>query len=183
MYADVKEIHPGAAQRLQSALRQSAAVAAGSSAQHQSVTLRQPGSTPPTSGQGVNSSQQIPNPGVSPADSANPYAGSSSTGSSLSPNPTSTPQYVLLCVNTKRLKTLEHIEVTSFDNDQYLFQAIREAYQRIRKAHQWNISMLLPSWIRKLSWVPPIDNLTLSIPRSANFVRVSINSCFTFVCQ
>jgi hypothetical protein len=94
-------------------------------------------------------------------------------------------QYVLLCINTKRVKTLAHIEVGSVQNDQYLFSNIRESYQQIRRGNEWRFSMLTPALVKRLTqrfpmWLafPPqfaawVDGTRIHTPRSADFIRVS----------
>jgi hypothetical protein len=100
-------------------------------------------------------------------------------------------QYVLLCVNTKRLKTLAQVEVGSFQNDQYLFQNIRETYQQVRRGNEWRLSMLIPKpvkWLTQRSpkWLalPPkfttwVENTRVQTPRSADFIRVSYSTPIT----
>lgn len=58
-----------------------------------------------------------------------------------------TPQYLLLCVNQKRLPVLEHIDCSYLWNDQYLFQNILESYQTIREESTWRISLLFPQLV------------------------------------
>lgn len=174
MYADVREIRPGAAQRLQSTLRQSAAAAAQSSSS-QSVLTVPPQAHLSLAGddQNLQTDEQASNSLPLPSSLINPNAIISTTA--VPHNQAITCQYLLLCVNTKRLRTLEHIDVASFGNDQYLFKAIRDCYEHIRKAHEWKLSMLIPSWIHIPSWlITCVDDLTFSVPKSANFVRVRI---------
>ncbi|KAF4783393.1 hypothetical protein HER10_EVM0009493 [Colletotrichum scovillei] len=55
-----------------------------------------------------------------------------------------TPQYLLLCVNQKSLPILDHVDCSSFGNDQYLFQHILQRYQTLREGSTWRISLLFP---------------------------------------
>ncbi|KAF4459729.1 serine threonine kinase, partial [Fusarium albosuccineum] len=64
-----------------------------------------------------------------------------------SPIPANTTEgkYLLVCVNTKRgLTKLEHVDVSSITNDQFLFDQIRKAYCSVRQGHEWDITGLLP---------------------------------------
>lgn len=78
--------------------------------------------------------------------------------------------FVLLCVDAKRLKYLEHIDVTSLKNDQHMFKLIREAYIRVRDQHDWKVSMMLPKWLPFWAW---IDTMSLLVPKSADYIKVS----------
>lgn len=60
---------------------------------------------------------------------------------------TTAPQYLLLCINTKASTALANIDVGSLTNDQYLFDAIRCEYERVRGGHEWSISLSPPSWV------------------------------------
>jgi hypothetical protein len=177
MYTDIKEIHPGAAHRLQSILRQSAAAAAQSSTSQSGPTV------PPQAhlslagdGQDPHTNEQTSNSRPLPSSLMNSNAIISATR--VPQDQTAVCQYLLLCVNTKKLRTLEHIDVSSFGNDQYLFEAIRDCYEHIRKAHDWKISMLIPAWIHIPNWLMScVCDLTFSVPKTANFVRVRILVC------
>ena len=93
-------------------------------------------------------------------------------------------RYVLLCVNTKRLKTLGQIEVGSVQNDQHLFRNIREEYLQIRRENEWTFSMVIPTPPKRLTQrfpeclaLPPkfvtwIEDMRVHTPRSADFIRV-----------
>jgi hypothetical protein len=181
MCADVKEIQPGAAHRLQSKLREKG----NAVFQHRVQSIlsetgpvqlldplsdgsdQTPSHLSPTSGIRSHSTLQSPThqfgtsgqtPAVCERSSAPPIA-----------NPSL--QYLLLCVNTKRLIALEHIDVTPFRNDEYLFNDIREGYNRVRRQNEWNLSHLVPSRfpvpfaVRTISLVfaLPIDNLAPGI--------------------
>lgn len=41
---------------------------------------------------------------------------------------------------------MEHVEVGSFNNDQHMLQGILGAYRTARREHEWQLSMLVPSW-------------------------------------
>ena len=110
-------------------------------------------------------------------------------------NRTSEPKYLLLCVNTRRdLALMEHIEVSSMTNDQYLFQDIQSEYSRMRRNQQWNLGMVfpndirIPNWILRVLCIPAprhiqfpawlgkrLENCRIFIPKKAEFVQV--NEC------
>ena len=175
MYADVNEISPGAAHRLQSSLRQSAATASQSSLGSGLTAPPPVHLSPEYGGQGLLVNEQSSNSRYRSSSIVGLDTATSS--STVLQNQTTTCQYLLLCINTKRLKTLEHIDVVPSGNDQYLFRDIRDRYKHIRKAHEWNLGMLMPSWIHTPSWlVPYIQDLSFSVPISANFIRVCIHA-------
>ncbi|KAM5357009.1 hypothetical protein ACJZ2D_016704 [Fusarium nematophilum] len=85
------------------------------------------------------------------------------TGNSPSLATTTEPKYLLVCVNTKRgLAKLEHIDVSSVTNDQFLFDEIRRVYCSVRRGHEWDIAGLLPSRIPLPCW--PLTALSISTP-------------------
>lgn len=65
----------------------------------------------------------------------------------LPPGQQETPQYLLLCVNQKSLPVLDHIDCSSFRNDQYLFQQISGRYRTIRDGSAWRIPLLFPAFV------------------------------------
>lgn len=77
--------------------------------------------------------------------------------------------FVLLCVDTKRLKYLEHIDITLLKNDEHMFKLIREAYTRIRGQYDWKVSTILPRWLPFWAW---IDTMSLLVPKSADYIKV-----------
>lgn len=105
-------------------------------------------------------------------------AGSSSESIQRRERPT---RYLLLCVNVKSLTELVHIDVASYQNDQYLFDAIRKEYERIRERTTWNPFMLVstyvptPVWMRLPTWAVWLGRAHVEAPRSAVFVRVRFN--------
>lgn len=106
----------------------------------------------------------------------------------------STPQFLLLCINTKNSTILTQIEVSTFTSDECLFREIRLAYQKAREEHEWRVCMFFPEWARNgteslFAWLPGLPALpnyinlfsilrhTLGAARlhrvsSADFVRV-----------
>lgn len=81
-----------------------------------------------------------------------------------------TSQFLLLCVNTRSLAALVHVEVGPFTTDQYMFQQILQEYQKVRGGHEWNISMACPSWARNI-----LNSISKSLPRSPSFL-----ACFSW---
>jgi hypothetical protein len=184
MYADVKEIRPCAALKLQSRLRQAASRAmqlrlhliiselTGATGNHPMPP--QQAHLSPTS----RSQYHYSTNNISDTVAARPEVGSHNSATS-GPKTSNLMgdiralQYILLCVNTKRLIVLEHIDVTGLKNDQYVFKEIRAVYKLIRERHEWNLSQLFPGplWIPK--WLLRyIKNTSILIPTSADLVRV-----------
>lgn len=178
MFADVKELRHGAALEQQTRLREAAAAILRP--QHgNSNTLR-----PPQAHISPSRSSQ-----ANLSDSSCPYApphGTGATGSHSNPTtagsgtafnlPASAPnpQYVLLCVNTRRLRTLEHVEVPTARNDEFLFDALRESYNLARKSHVWTLP-LLPHFVPISNWLRRyVGDLSLLAPTSADYVRVCL---------
>jgi hypothetical protein len=86
------------------------------------------------------------------------------------------PRFLLLCVNTRKLTTLVHVDLTHAQNDQPLFNAIRNAYWEVRNKNSWNISLLIPAWIDahiKPAFKEWFRSLHVLMPSSADLVEVS----------
>lgn len=96
------------------------------------------------------SSTQSPGPsnsqsGKGPSAPVNDTSGSEEVA--LPPGQQDTPQFLLLCVNQKSLPVLNHIDCSSFANDQYLFQQILGRYRTIREGSAWRIPLLFPTFV------------------------------------
>lgn len=173
MFADVKELIPDGSERLQAALRQSAAEAAAHTSSSQAgPAALQPAHLPSNGQQGSVTGHQTARSQPSTLHLGSPISAShpSTAAAPLAQPPVS--QYLSLCVNTKRSRALEHVEVTSLTNDEYLFQAIRQAYENIRHAHTWSpIQTWVPIPKRLITWV---GGVCFSIPKSANSVKVRL---------
>ena len=178
MFADVKELHPGAALKLQTRLREAAAAIARPQ-QGSSYPSRPPQAhILPSWNSRANSS------GSSPSHA--PPHGAGSTGSHLDPitagpatasnipASASARRYILLCVNTRRLRTLEHVTVPTATNDEFLFDALRESYSIARKNHQWRLP-LLPHFAPAFKWLwHYVGDMSILTPTSADYVRVCL---------
>ena len=81
-------------------------------------------------------------------------------------------KYLLLCVNTKRVTKLVHVDLTSVDHDQTLFQQIRANYQRVRGQYEWRLAMLMPKWLCPAKLKTLLDNAHIYLPQTADFVQV-----------
>ena len=170
MYADVKEIYPGAADRLQTKLRQLATTAAGQSPSDQpSPSIPPQAHLPPSnSGRSTSPQQQI-------LSGQNQSLANLFSSNTTSQDGSQIRQYLLLCVNTKRLRTLEHIEVTRRTNDQEPFRDIYGIYKQIRKSEDWRLSEFIPSWAPIPTWiVSHLEDVSFLVPKSATFVKVCI---------
>ena len=140
----MRELVPGGLERLQESLRRSAAnirtrVQQGSSNLPPGVpAVPAQAHIRTVSGNPGGVASQTPTTSLPPT---NTYAQPLGT----SPAQQSDIQYLLLCLNTKRLTTLVHVEVGALTNDEYLFREIRTAYAEARRHHEWRISKLFPS--------------------------------------
>jgi hypothetical protein len=174
MYADVKELRPGAARKVQTRLRKAAAAVmrpqSGNS--YPSVPPRVHLS-PTFSSRPHRTGPQAPND-----QHRGPGAGSSPTISGLGTTTIAgaamSPQFVLLCVNTKRSRTLEHVNVAALTNDEFLFDAIREGYYLARHPHEWKLSFS-PGFVPLLKWLSRyVGDMSIFTPKSADYVRVGL---------
>lgn len=94
---------------------------------------------------------------------------------------TRVPQFLLLSVNTKNSTTLAQIEVSTFTNDQYLFQELQRAYEKIRQGHEWILLMFIPKLardtfqaLRKRLPMLNIISFFLKLPRMTNSTRLAM---------
>ncbi|KAL3474343.1 hypothetical protein BJX99DRAFT_260451 [Aspergillus californicus] len=166
-YIDVKELSPGGLKRFRQRLLASAAAVRarpqglGGSSQpaqpphaHMNPSPR-PAGVARNEGRQTVSLEQLP---------LLPYPGESQAVSNVYPSQDS--QYLLLCVNTRKSTVLVHVDLGSVFSDEYLFQQIRQEYQRVREQHEWRIVKAVPSCIRKffikvsarLPSFPPLPN-------------------------
>lgn len=176
MFEDVKELHPGAALKLQTKLREAAAAVARP--QYGSSYPSRPPQAhilPSWSSQ-ANSSESSPSHapfhGTNATDShSDPTTAWSATASNILAS-VPTPQYVLLCVNTRRLRTLEHVKVSTVMNDEFLFDALRGSYEIARNPHNWTLPLIphsapLSNWLWRY-----VGDMSILTPTSADYVRV-----------
>lgn len=172
MFTDVKELLPGSAERLQETLRQSAATTAAQSSSSKGGPAAPPLTHLSSNGQQTTAAGHAPERSSSTPNPRDPIPASNRSALPIPPGQPTMSQYLLLCVNTKRLRALEHVEVTSLMNDEHLFQANLEAYEHIRD---------LQTWKPILTWVPipkqvvaSAGGIGSSIPKSANSVKVRL---------
>ena len=176
MFADIKEIRTGAALALQSKLRQAAT--AVKQPQLGSANLSRPPQVylSPSYAVPLNSSGHCPPSTILPATGrTGAHADFTNIGSGTVTDILSTARplrYVLLCVNARRSRTLEHIDVSTVDTDEALFDSLRERYSLARESHKWQLPLL--SWIAPLWKYILGHRVDLSIlkPKSADYVRV-----------
>lgn len=179
MFDDVKELQPGAALRLQARLREAAAAVARP--QYDSSHPSRPSQahiSPAWSSQANSSefsSSHAPSHETSARDShADPTTARSATAINIPAN-AATPRYVLLCVNTRRSRTLKHVNVSTVMNDEFLFDALRGSYNLARKTHDWTLP-LIPHFaplLKRLWWY--VGDMSILTPTSADYVRVCLS--------
>ncbi len=176
MFDDVKERHPGAAVKVQTRLREAAAAIARP--QYGSSDPSSPSRahiSPSRSSQAnlyESSLSHAPSHGTGATDShPDPTTARSATAIRCPAN-AATPRYILLCVNTRRLRTLEHVKVSTVMNDEFLFDALRESYNLARKTHNWTLP-LIPRFAPLLKWLwRYVGDMSILTPTSADYVRV-----------
>ncbi len=176
MFDDVKELHSGAALKLQTRLREAAAAVA------QSQYGNSYPSRPPQAhisslwssqaNLSESSPSHAPSYGTNATDSHSDPTTAQSTTAMKAPAGAATPRYLLLCVNTRRLRTLEHVKVSTAMNDEILFDALRGSYNLARKGHVWTLP-LIPHFAPLLNWLwRYVGDMSILTPTSADYVRV-----------
>jgi len=194
LYVDVKELLPGGIERFKQRLLEAAA-AIRRRAQSSTDRASLPASPPPA--HLIFPNQTSPgSAGLRDRESNHSLSTQSVFQSIVTQSQTlAVPRnlrYVLLCVNTKRLKALTQVEVGFFQNDEFLFRGIREAYMRIRRPNEWKLSKSLPSfprwmrarfpihldvWSKFIAW---LGDSSIHIPQTADFVRVCLPPSLSF---
>lgn len=94
-------------------------------------------------------------------------------------NGASTPRFLLLCVNTRNLTQLIHVDLRSVQNDQLLFDGIRRMYWESRRNESWHFGLFTPQWLLNQvpnDWREWLETVHLRVPRSAELIQVSIFS-------
>ena len=85
------------------------------------------------------------------------------------------PRYLLLCVNTRSLTELLHVDLRYIENDQFLFDSIRRRYWEARRHNSWHYGLLTPQWLVDrvpAAWRDWLETLHLRLPRSAELIEV-----------
>lgn len=171
MYADVKELHAGGAERLQAALRKSATEAAQSSSGRASHALL------PISkfdSHGTESTRQPASKTTSQATGSTPTNPTTTNSSrKRSPQSPSNQMFLLLCVNTNRLKSLAQLKLEPGQDDKRFFELIRSEYVQLRSARKFHPDT--PEFIRTL--VISLEELNSGVQkriiRFFNFLRIN----------
>jgi hypothetical protein len=88
------------------------------------------------------------------------------------------PRYLLLCVNTRNLTKLLHVDLRHIGNDQVLFDSIRRSYWEARRGNSWHYGLLTPRWLATRmspAWRDWLETLHLQVPQSAELIEVSFS--------
>jgi hypothetical protein len=88
------------------------------------------------------------------------------------------PRYLLLCVNTRNLTKLLHVDLRYIENDQLLFDGIRRRYWEARRHDSWHYGLLTPQWLADrmpAAWIDWLGTVHLRVPRSAELIEVSFS--------
>lgn len=125
---------------------------------------------------------------ATPAAAAGPASAEAqegtTAGTSEASDRTSRPQFLLLCVNAKKLTVLVQLEVGSLTSDGFLFREMRKAYERVSEDHAWRFSMFVPERLRNMILDPPqflsrifqaFTSIRLHSVDTGDFVKVSIS--------
>ena len=84
-------------------------------------------------------------------------------------------QYVLLCINTRQLRTLEHIKVSTAMNDEFLFDTLCGSYNIARKPHNWTLP-LIPHFAPLSNWLwRYVGDMSILTSTSADYVWVCLS--------
>lgn len=174
LYIDVKERVAGAAERLQERFRASAQETPSASSSNSTEGIFPSGAftmmpcAPPAAQLARNYSSQS-------AVSRYSYRKHDQTSPTVSDIPDQMDRkYLLLCFSTNKSEIFKQIDVTSFWNDQLLFENLHLVYRAIKREESWLSKIPLlratetPSWLR---WC--LDDLHLYKPKKINFVSVS----------
>lgn len=88
------------------------------------------------------------------------------------------PRYLLLCVNTRNLTKLLHVDLRYIGNDQFLFDSIRRRYWEARRHDSWHYGLLTPRWLADRmpsAWGEWLGTLHIRVPRCAELIEVSFS--------
>jgi len=184
MFVDIKELKPGGLDRLQRQLATSLAgpqgqIMAGFSGMSAVFpTIPQRAYATGGSSGGVSNSPTIP-------DQVGPRESHGDVGIELGPQQSvqaddidTIPRYLLLCINTRNLTQLLHVDLRYIGNDQVLFDSIRRRYWEARRRNSWHYGLLTPRWLTDrmpAAWRDWLESLHLRVPRSAELIQVSFS--------
>lgn len=174
MYADITESKINGAAYLQDALRKSAAATHEHADSHMNPLPSSPArvhlassTVPSTSPGSLNAPSQ-------PQNTAGPPMNTALTSSGVSNQSFQQDnQFLLLCISTSHTATLEHLDVNGLQNDEYLFNKIREAYHQARANDAWYMQTSFTRFIfSKVDWLTQfISTLNFCSPKTMDFVR------------
>ena len=184
MFVDVKELKSGGIERLQKQFAASLAKPQGQMLAGSDTTsaglpmMPQLAYVTGSSGGGTSSSAPVPD-----RTSRRDSTGATRPGSAQQQNAEANdlggmPRYLLLCVNTRNLTKLHHVDLTYAENDQLLFDGIRRRYWEARRLDSWHYGLLPPQWLADrmpAAWVDWLGTVHLRVPRSAELIEVSFS--------
>lgn len=87
-----------------------------------------------------------------------------------------TPRYLLLCVNTRNLTKLLHVDLSDIQSDELLFDGIRREYWQSRRYDSWHYGLLMPQWMEErmpVAFRDWLTNIHLRVPQTAKVIEVS----------
>ncbi|KAJ3495458.1 hypothetical protein NLG97_g3384 [Lecanicillium saksenae] len=174
-YFDVKETSPGGIDAIRRRLHASAnehayteyhqGTSAPSSPRLPPPVHARPGSAPVASSGGhqpiTPGSGQPSRPEAQPGENV---AASTTTSESVEL------QFLLVCIDVRRIAILTQVEVSSFTNDQFMFKEIHNIYEKAVEDHAWKVSTIFPRWLR--TKVPDLPKLLSKIYQAFLAVRL-----------
>ncbi|KAL9107177.1 MAG: hypothetical protein Q9227_007877 [Pyrenula ochraceoflavens] len=156
MYARIRELKPGAALKLQQALRQSSAKCRNNLLHSAAGAANSP---PPSNnlattssseyGQGVPSQTPNTQPSEAPSDPGHIAISPSPSGTSSSSGSVPHRQFLLTCFDSTVKSELVQIDLTSISNDEYMFNLIRNEYTSLDRQRKSPKLLACQNWIRK----------------------------------
>jgi hypothetical protein len=85
-------------------------------------------------------------------------------------------KFLLLCISTSHAVTLDHLDVNRLQNDEYLFDKIRETYFQARANDAWYMQTSFTRFMAsKVGWMAQfVSTLDFGSPKTMDFVRFKL---------
>jgi hypothetical protein len=149
MYADVEEVNPGAALKLQAKMRASAAAAAQTASAASPSASAGSSSATSNASDGASFSNTVRKAAGAPHSSNNMTSTASTNDPAASPTPTpANKRFLLLCVVADPLPRFRQVELIENCNDNILFQEMRRAYESLCSRRVDHLADGTSRWVR-----------------------------------
>jgi hypothetical protein len=84
-------------------------------------------------------------------------------------------RFLLVCLTVSGTSTLEQLSLRDLDNDQYIWDKIRERYHELRSRTLWHQKHAITRWLSTVSWLSwLVITINLTSPHSIEFVRFQL---------